>query len=322
MGRYVRRLVGELRPHVDQLVVTGSEPEPLGGVSFLPLPARGGRLGRYYLDPLRAAPFVRRAAPAVVHAHGDDWALGGSTPVLRTFYGSSLSEALSSERLPRKVNHLVLAGLEWVSARRATASVAIAEESRRRFRAAEIIPPLVIAPAVRATKTEQPTVVFVGALHTRKRGWLAAQVAEQLRGEIPGLTFTVIGPEVERSAYAPWVDFRAGLSDAEVASAIAGAWVLLAPSTYEGFGIPLVEAMAAGTAVVATPNAGSREVLGDGRAGLLVPDDQIAGAVRTLLLSPADRQGFEEKGRQRAQELLRAADPQHYLAWYRRLARG
>ena len=47
------------------------------------------------------------------------------------------------------------------------------------------------------------------------------------------------------------------------------AWIFCLPSSYEGFGRPYVEAMAAGTPVVATPNPGAMEVLENGRFGLI-----------------------------------------------------
>jgi glycosyltransferase involved in cell wall biosynthesis len=65
--------------------------------------------------------------------------------------------------------------------------------------------------------------------------------------------------------------------------------VFCLPSTYEGFGIPYIEAMASGTPVVATRNAGAIEVTEDGRYGAIVADDELADAIVGLLQSPPDR---------------------------------
>src|SRR5262249_5526140 len=77
--------------------------------------------------------------------------------------------------------------------------------------------------------------------------------------------------------------------------------VLVFPSWYEGFGLPVLEAMAAGTPVVCS-NAGSLpEVVGD--AALTVdPGDAaaLAAAVRAVLEDPALRAALEEKGRARS----------------------
>jgi glycosyltransferase involved in cell wall biosynthesis len=52
-----------------------------------------------------------------------------------------------------------------------------------------------------------------------------------------------------------------GIPDEALAALYRKAWVFASPSVYEGFGLPYLEAMASGTAVVATANPGSCEVL-------------------------------------------------------------
>jgi phosphatidylinositol alpha-mannosyltransferase len=82
------------------------------------------------------------------------------------------------------------------------------------------------------------------------------------------------------------------VSDAEKASALRSADVYCAPNTGgESFGIVLVEAMAAGTAVAASDLEAFRRVLQDGAAGALVPNGDAAAWSRTLhgLLADADR---------------------------------
>jgi phosphatidylinositol alpha-mannosyltransferase len=82
------------------------------------------------------------------------------------------------------------------------------------------------------------------------------------------------------------------VSDAEKASALRSADVYCAPNTGgESFGIVLVEAMAAGTAVAASDLEAFRRVLQDGAAGALVPNGDADAWGRTLhgLLADADR---------------------------------
>jgi glycosyltransferase involved in cell wall biosynthesis len=79
------------------------------------------------------------------------------------------------------------------------------------------------------------------------------------------------------------------------------------PSLYEGLPLVLIEAGAMGKAVVATSVDGSREVVEDGRTGVLVPAREpgpLADAVISLTLDPAARQRMAAAGRARACEVF------------------
>lgn len=80
-----------------------------------------------------------------------------------------------------------------------------------------------------------------------------------------------------------------------------GATALVQPSIYEGFGLPLLEAMACGCPVVATDMPMFREVIG--RAGIFAPGDDIAAfgsALASILDSPARRDDLRAAGIERA----------------------
>ncbi|HKQ34840.1 MAG TPA: glycosyltransferase family 4 protein, partial [Nitrospiraceae bacterium] len=77
------------------------------------------------------------------------------------------------------------------------------------------------------------------------------------------------------------------------------------PALMEGFGIAVVEAMAAGKAVVATTTGGLPEVVAQEETGLLVPPgdaDSLAAAVVSLLQDRVRRDQMGRQGRVRAHE--------------------
>jgi glycosyltransferase involved in cell wall biosynthesis len=114
--------------------------------------------------------------------------------------------------------------------------------------------------------------LFVGAIQERKDPLAALDAADEA-----GLQLVVVGPEKEpqlaRALRERGADVRGYVGDDELARLYRDASVLVFPTRFEGFGLPVVEAMASGTPVVATDDEAVREVAGDAalyadRAGL------------------------------------------------------
>jgi glycosyltransferase involved in cell wall biosynthesis len=80
----------------------------------------------------------------------------------------------------------------------------------------------------------------------------------------------------------------------------AGAEAFALPSLYEGFGLPVLEAMACGTPVVASDATALPETAGG--AARLAPPEEVAGAVRDLLDDAGERERLRAAGLRRAQE--------------------
>ena len=106
------------------------------------------------------------------------------------------------------------------------------------------------------------------------------------------------------------VEFCGNLPDhAAVIGRMKSAGVLVLPSTREGFGLVLAEAMACGTPCVAYDVPAVREVLADGEAGVLVAPRDVDGLARTidrLLDDAAERERLIVAGRRQVAEYFAA----------------
>jgi glycosyltransferase involved in cell wall biosynthesis len=89
-------------------------------------------------------------------------------------------------------------------------------------------------------------------------------------------------------------------TDAEVRELYSRSWVFCLPSSYEGFGIPYLEAMAAGTPVVATHNPGANYLLDRGRYGELVEPSDLGRALVEILTDSERRARLSKVGLERA----------------------
>ncbi len=121
------------------------------------------------------------------------------------------------------------------------------------------------------------------------------------------------------------VHFVGRLDRGEVAGAMAGAELFVMPSRLEPFGIVILEAWRAGTAVVATNRGGPPELVRDGKDGVLVdPFDRAAfGAVLERLLGDDDlRRSVAEAGRARVASFAWPAIAERYRRVYSSVTGG
>ena len=220
----------------------------------------------------------------IVHYHGDDYFCRGSKRRIRTFYGSALMEAVHARSFGRFCYQALFYVFEWISCLRKGHTVAIsADTSRYLPPVREHIPCCV--PLDRycpeGAKSTHPSILFLGDFTSRKRGLLMVQAfSSEVLPVFPLCILTVVGPV---PCGGPGIRYAGRCGEDELIRLYRESWVFCMPSSYEGFGVPVVEAMACGTAVVATVNAGSSTLIRGGVDGLLCTPELLGSTLVKML---------------------------------------
>jgi glycosyltransferase involved in cell wall biosynthesis len=179
------------------------------------------------------------------------------------------------------------------SVRRAARVLTVSERTRRDLielygtpAAKIVVTPNAVDPAFTPGGSPDGYVLFVGAIQRRKDPLAAADAATEL-----GLRLVVAGPEKEpalaRELERRGAELRGYVEKSSLAELYRRAACLVLPSRYEGFGLPVLEAMACGTPVVAADEPALREVGGD--AAVYAHDGEFAEAIRRTLAERDER---------------------------------
>jgi glycosyltransferase involved in cell wall biosynthesis len=220
------------------------------------------------------------------------------------------------------------------SARRADRVLAISERTKRdlieHYGIPErkiVVTPLGVDPTFRPNGTTPdvpPYVLFVGGIQPRKDPLTAIEALALADGD---LRLVLVGDErrggdevrgaVRRLGLEKRVEFAGYVEREGLVALYRGAACLVFPSRYEGFGLPVLEAMASGTPVVATTAGAVPEVAGDA-AVLVEPGDAeaLAEGIRRAL---GDRERLVAAGLERAGRFSWAETARLTLRVYREL---
>ena len=153
---------------------------------------------------------------------------------------------------------------------------------------------------------ETPFVLVPGGLHFRKNAELILDAIPVLLHRFPTLIIVIVnhtnlGYATKARALSPRVKLLGFVSDEALHALYTTATVVWYPSRYEGFGLPVVEAMACGASVVASNSSSIPEIAG--KAATLVDPGKPAAhadAISGLLEDPQSRAHFSQLGKERA----------------------
>jgi phosphatidylinositol alpha-1,6-mannosyltransferase len=347
-GTYTVRLIHALRDAgVRMTVVTARNTPLLPGVDVHPLLPNVVPRQRLFLPALLAAlPATHSALSGctVIHATAEPYAplaaaTAGKRPLFITGHGSYVRYD-KAFRLPQLYKWAFERGT-LVCVSRYTASVAQALMPNARTvvvnngvdvaRYAHL--PLLDTPK------RGPTVLTVGALKQRKGNLELVQAMAQIVRQVPDAQCVLIGSTTQEPVYVAQIRAeieRLGLNAhihllGQVPEAVLLGWygaadVFALPSMnsgwrFEGFGLTLIEASAAGLPVVGARGSGNEDAVDDGVTGLLISQenvvDELATALVRLLTDPPLAARMGEAGRAKAQRMTWDETAKQMLALYR-----
>jgi glycosyltransferase involved in cell wall biosynthesis len=178
-----------------------------------------------------------------------------------------------------------------------------------------------------------PTFVSVATLERRKNLTTLLEAFARILSAHPASRLRLIGQEqnasgairqrLDRLRITDAVTTEGYVSDQYLAQAYAAATATVYPSLYEGFGLPILESMAAGAPVIASDRGAMREVAGE--AALLVdPFDpgSLATAMLRLIEDPALHARLQNLGRERAARFTWEKCAGAHMEAYRQLAQN
>ena len=325
---YIRELLRALRAPDLRLAAVTRHPELVPkGIEPVELPARH-QLVRMSLQLPR---LLRRLRPAVAHfQHALPLAYSGRSVVT--------VHDLSFERDPSLMglrDRLVFRTTVPRSARRASRVIVVSEQTKRDLIEHSGVPaerisvvPNAVGPQFSPEGPQangQPYALVVGSLEPRKDPLTAVEGFALLESDDLRLVFA--GPDrgegsaareaAARRGLEQRVEFKGHVSEDELATLYRGAACLVFPSRDEGFGLPLLEAMASGVPVVSSNAGALPEIAGD--AAILVEPGNPAALAGGIERALADRERLVAAGFDRAKQFSCAETAERTLAVYRDL---
>jgi alpha-1,3-rhamnosyl/mannosyltransferase len=174
----------------------------------------------------------------------------------------------------------------------------------------------------------RPYILNVGTIEPRKNVarliHAYAALPERIRREVDLVVAGFLGWKSESEAAllvrTPGVKYLGYVPEPALVGLTAGALLFVYPSLYEGFGLPVAQAMAAGVPVVTSQNSSMAEIAGG--AAVLVDcysEQEIGAAMTRLLEQPSDARALAEHGKKRAAMFTWERSGRASLEWFHRV---
>lgn len=297
--------------HNVHLFISG-EMVKLGGVVVHPVKASstpGLTLG-YYLSLSRlAAREAQKHDLDILHGHSM-YAFGLACmekrrPFVVTIHGTQIGElrAQVSSHIFNP-NHLITdsisAIMEAYASRKAAAIIAVSKKNKEEIiehysppqRKVHVVPNGVWVDDFTSSDMQDNSIVFIGRLHERKGVDILIKAMPQVISENPDTVLKILGSGemegalrqiVKKEGLVKNVRFMGCVSERDKANILSHARLLVMPSLYEGFGIVMIEGMASGLPVVATPVGAAPDVIIEGKNGYVRNINELASAINNIL---------------------------------------
>lgn len=147
-----------------------------------------------------------------------------------------------------------------------------------------------------SSPSRSPVVIYPAVTHPHKNHAMLIEAFARVAGRHPDASLVFTGAPgsadaevraaAEASGIGPRITFTGRIPAADLATLMAGATVMAYPSRYEGFGIPVLEAMAAGVPAVVAAGTAAADLATS--AGVVLEPDDVAGWAEELDLLMAD----------------------------------
>lgn len=350
---YISQLLHHLPPHPDwhYLVFTQNSDELPAHLSLQWQPTKWpthNRWVRIGWEQLILPSIIRQKRLQLLHSMAFSMPILGGCPTVVTIY--DLSFIHYPERFPALQHWYLRWQTSW-SCRHARQLVAISQDGKQDIQQQFHVPPSrisVVYPAVEsrfrplpASEVEQfrqqkglppQFILHIGTLQPRKNIPVLLQAFAQLRQRTPhryaecklilvggkGWFYEEIFAQVQQLDLATHVHFAGYVPDEELPWWYNSSHLLVFPSIYEGFGLPIIQAMACGTPVIAANTSAIPEVAGI--AALLFHPQNISALTDQLqaLLTDNDLHAdLRQKGLEQSQKFTWSKSGQQLLDVYR-----